>query len=607
MFLQRAFHACTPARCVIPDDNYKEVTKLASALQRLVGVAATRHVPNLVAACQSLAADLFGPTSDSRTLGVDFFSHVLCTLLLVDPAEERRMSQISFGAPPNETRDADTGRHPIGLPRQPPSRFSQLLAENADDVDLPKDDGVDPSLSVKRPQTSTLRVRATLPDNITAPLWSPAVAAASAPLPANISECSLNASPVANTTEAIVRGDVPLTVNDSVLQVNQYIFLRRIGRGSQGDVFLARDTETQMEVAVKVVQRPRRQLVGAPSAALRSRLRKVDRLDMLRREILIMKQCRHANLLALYEVIDDEQHDEIFLVMQYMKRGVIVKVDAEGCANRAMSALEVASVGRQLCAGLAYLHRHGVAHCDIKPDNILVDEDGTPALCDFGISRLFQSTAGDVGRSVGSTFAFLPPEAMSSLTSVGEPFGASDNDMVSIMAEAHAVGVSLGVQPAQDAQWSQLLAMEADVWALGLSLYVMLFGRLPVPLNARDGTDPRTRYAAAVASRPIPFTPPSRVDPGGSFDQVVDVLRGMLEPRPEDRSTAGESHDAFRQLTAPSKFPLPRLSEPPSPSPLRVPSPSTAAAGRQYDSMSRITIRCHQQGHSSSSSKHSNM
>ena len=96
MFVQRAFRACFPAGVTAPtDDNRKSATKLANALRDLVGVAATRHVPNLTAACHALAADFLGPTSDS-TLGVDFFSHVLSTLLLIDPADERIMAGLPF-------------------------------------------------------------------------------------------------------------------------------------------------------------------------------------------------------------------------------------------------------------------------------------------------------------------------------------------------------------------------------------------------------------------------------------------------------------------------------------------------------------------------------
>ena len=218
--------------------------------------------------------------------------------------------------------------------------------------------------------------------------------------PSSTDTCKM--TPVVDTGTALKEPEA-----DGLFKLNQFYFLRLIGRGKQGDVFLASDTNKNREVAIEVVQRPLN-LQGRPSVALLRRLRKVDRMELLRREILAMKQCRHRNIIALYEVIDDPDEDEIYLVMKYAKCGSIFDLNDDGKATRQpLSPGVVHDYARQLCAGLQYLHRHCIVHCDIKPANILLDDSGTPLLCDFGVSKLFCCSSSTQYAGASGTFAFL--------------------------------------------------------------------------------------------------------------------------------------------------------------------------------------------------------
>jgi serine/threonine protein kinase len=123
-----------------------------------------------------------------------------------------------------------------------------------------------------------------------------------------------------------------------------------------------------------------------------------------------MKKMRHKHIVTLYECIDDPEADSVYLVMQYISGGPIAKLDDDGeCAPISLS--NAIRFTKQLGGALHFMHRRGVVHGDIKPDNILVDKgaaasnggstppstsiDAGPQayFADFGVSRAFGGAA----------------------------------------------------------------------------------------------------------------------------------------------------------------------------------------------------------------------
>ena len=165
---------------------------------------------------------------------------------------------------------------------------------------------------------------------------------------------------------------------------------------------------------------------------------KTEVVDSVRREIEVMKALRHRNIVNLLEVIDDPEDTNLYLVMPYCDRGPIVTLSKEGtCAPLDVDVAR--GYMRQITAGLAYLHSKHVAHMDIKPDNILLNSSQRCCLSDFGTSEFFDGDS-NMLRGLRGTPAFASPEAMAS--DVFNPF-------------------------------------QADVWSLGVTFYVMLFGKQP--------------------------------------------------------------------------------------------------------------------------------
>ncbi|RNF09269.1 putative protein kinase, partial [Trypanosoma conorhini] len=151
--------------------------------------------------------------------------------------------------------------------------------------------------------------------------------------------------------------------------INHYQIIKELGRGTCGKVQLAYDTENEMLVAIKHVKRVDTQLrIGGQTNAQMQ-------FTALQREIAVMKRLRHKNIVPLYEVIDDPDAKRLYLVMMFIDKGPIGRVNCTptGSADEQVCTPipkdELAWYARQILAGLEYLHKHKIVHRDIKPEN----------------------------------------------------------------------------------------------------------------------------------------------------------------------------------------------------------------------------------------------
>jgi serine/threonine protein kinase len=327
---------------------------------------------------------------------------------------------------------------------------------------------------------------------------------------------------------------VDVNAGDGTSMINQYLVLGDLGQGAQGRVMLTVDTESGDTRAIKEIPRPK---VDGPG--IRSRVKNARAVSQLQREVAVMKKCRHKNVVALYEVIDDPDAHAMFLVMQYVEHGPIATQKCDGTVAPIAPA-RLAGFARQLCAGLHYLHSHGVIHRDIKPENILLGQNDQVFLADFGISSLNETS------EPGSP-AFVPPvrrrcdspespsgrpSALGPHVSDG-PAGTPVYQAPELLATEFDTSKSDSVKPAPRGA--------ADVWALGLSLYALLFGKLPWPFES--GPD----FLRAVVTEPLAF--PERTGTGEPADRDwVALLRVLLDKSPTARCTAQQAHKGFRLL-----------------------------------------------------------
>jgi WD40 repeat protein len=230
-----------------------------------------------------------------------------------------------------------------------------------------------------------------------------------------------------------------------------YEILAELGRGGMGVVYKARHLRLSRVVALKMI------LAGG-HAAVSERLRFLGEAE-------VVASLQHANIVSLLEY--GEHQGLPFFTLEFMPGGSL----AHRLDGVPQPAREAARLIEQLARAIHYAHTRGIVHRDIKPGNILLAEDGTPKITDFGLAR-----RGEPG---------------SGLTATGEVLGTP-----SYMAPEQAGGKTKDAGPA------------ADIYALGAILYECLTGRPPFRAANTVETVLQVVNQEAVSVRQVqPHTP----------------------------------------------------------------------------------------------------
>lgn len=281
--------------------------------------------------------------------------------------------------------------------------------------------------------------------------------------------------------------------------VNQYKLTRSIGRGKYGRLWEATDPEGQI-FAIKECSKLRLAKLNHRILMLKRRQgdRHFDLADLIRREIAVMKKIDHPNLVSLYEVLDDPDSDALYLVIEWCSSGCVVnggQLDEEQCRL----------YFRDMLLGVEYLHSRGIAHRDIKADNVLLNENDVLKLADFGVAEIFNAStdAGDTVKERAGSPAYMAPELVSLFGAIG-PKGPTPRVHVS--------------------------GRKADIWAMGVTLYLMIFQCLPFQGNNLLELD------MSILEKEPSFPPNTSPD-------LVDFLERLLKKDPQERITLAQMRE----------------------------------------------------------------
>ena len=258
-------------------------------------------------------------------------------------------------------------------------------------------------------------------------------------------------------------------------RLGKFELLRSLGQGAMGEVFLARDPAIGREVAVKTI-------LASSTAGEGAR-------ERFAREAKAAGTLSHPGIVTIHEFGEDQ--GVLYLAMEFVEGDDLQEL----LAARELSKADLLEVLAQVSEALAYAHRKGVLHRDVKPSNIRVSREGgrlQAKLMDFGIARMSESTLTSAGLLMG-TVAYLAPEYVKT-------------------GQAEARG---------------------DLFAVGVMLYQGLTGQLPF---AGDTTPTILYRLVHEPPRPLPPSAFAGVGPG-----LRSLLDRALAKEPSQRHPDGDA------------------------------------------------------------------
>jgi len=288
----------------------------------------------------------------------------------------------------------------------------------------------------------------------------------------------------------------------------RYRLEAKLGSGGMSTVYLARDETLDRPVAVKVMHREMSE--------------QEDQLERFRQEARAVAKLSHPNVVSVIDAGEDGGHP--YIVFEYVKGETLKqRIGRIG----ALDVQEAIAYAIEVARGLGVAHARSMVHRDIKPQNVLIDEEGRAKLTDFGISRqLEQAGVTATGRVLGTTDYVAPEQAM-----------------------------GRAVDP------------RSDVYSLGVVLYEMLVGQVPFHADSQVGVamkhvneelpDVQRRRPEVSAAVALVVERATAKDPGERYQTVgemVDDLETALEVEAARAgSTSGEATSVLDAVPPPQR------------------------------------------------------
>ncbi|XP_052685501.1 5'-AMP-activated protein kinase catalytic subunit alpha-2-like isoform X16 [Crassostrea angulata] len=271
------------------------------------------------------------------------------------------------------------------------------------------------------------------------------------------------------------------------VKIGHYILGDTLGIGTFGKVKIATHQLTNHKVAVKILNR--------------QKIKSLDVVGKIKREIQNLKLFRHPHIIKLYQVISTPT--DIFMVMEYVSGGELFDYIVK---HGKLKEPEARRFFQQIISGVDYCHRHMVVHRDLKPENLLLDSSLNVKIADFGLSNMMHD--GEFLRTSCGSPNYAAPEVISGKLYAGP---------------------------------------EVDIWSCGVILYALLCGTLPF-----DDEHVPTLFRKIKSGI---FAVPDYLN-----KEVVSLLCLMLQVDPLKRATIAQirDHDWFQKDLPTYLFPSPQ-------------------------------------------------
>ena len=206
-------------------------------------------------------------------------------------------------------------------------------------------------------------------------------------------------------------------------EISQYQIKGKIGEGMFGKVKLGVHILTQEKVAIKIFDK--------------GKIKNEKEVEYIEREISILRKLNHYNIIKLYNIIQTENF--IFLIQEYVPNGELLHF-LENPENMNLTENHICKIYQQIISGIEYLHEIGIAHRDLKLENILLNRDKNIKIIDFGLSNKYNKENGELLQSSCGSPCYAAPEMIKGI---------------------------------------QYHGLDTDIWSSGILLYLMLCKSFP--------------------------------------------------------------------------------------------------------------------------------
>ena len=315
----------------------------------------------------------------------------------------------------------------------------------------------------------------------------------------------------------IVESEANIHYIDKIKYYNDYKLIKSLGEGSVCKVKLVE--KNNVKYALKIINKNKLLKKKKFQRDENGKMVVTTPLEGILREISILKKVNHPNLVKLFEIMHKQDKSKLYLVLEYCEHGDLMYFDEQkniftvnkyifekhlrksNCKQNIEKAYYtenlIRSFIRQTIRGLNYLHRIGVIHKDIKPNNILLDKNNSCKIIDFNFSSILENRWVDnVGKKVDCNDYFRPAEICDLNDYEGK---------------------------------KEYKGMPVDIWALGVTAYILSYNKFPFYSENNDLFELYDKIHKAE------FEIPSKPKRSKYF---INFLKRCLEKDPNKRITS---------------------------------------------------------------------
>ncbi|HBY88660.1 MAG TPA: hypothetical protein DEO86_22650, partial [Colwellia sp.] len=285
--------------------------------------------------------------------------------------------------------------------------------------------------------------------------------------------------------------------------LSHYKIIKLLNQGGMGQIYLAEDQRLHRTVAIKTLKPVFTKAHSAPNDNASTNDCDANLIENALLEAQLLAKLSHANIVQIYDIT--QENEQICLVMEYLAGKTLHHYQQEHVSSLSQKLAIISQISK----GLTAAHAQGIVHCDLKPSNIIIDDNGGVKIVDFGIAKLTSGNAetANNSQSFGSQTAMSPEQLYQALPSIN----------------ANATLI--------DGQTNNAIDFRSDLFSLGIIAFQLISGRHPFAGETATQTAQNILNAQCQQAQDIVPQLPR---------ELINLLNKLLAHQPEGRPQSSQ-------------------------------------------------------------------